>query len=248
MINFNKIAFFIFLFFLILDISIKYGSTAYINCTGDALPPAKAQWTRISGEPLNFKQIDNALVIPSFNFSDIGEYLCNLDNGIKPKGFHTVSLHGLISYAPRISKPDLKSFNVFEGDDVILICHCTLCTPSAAYALKDNDTIPNKSEDYPDYFLLKINFKNISLGDSGKYRCVLRNKIGSSEKHIELNVKASPNVENLKNVHQCNVNKYINSIDMKVTSSSNLTITSRIYNCISDGQSITVMLLGKLII
>lgn len=191
-------------------------------------------------------------MIPSFNFSDIGVYLCNLYNGIEPSADRQVKLQGLPSHAPRISKPDLKSFNVFEGDDVILICHCTLCTPSAAFAYKsvgnqDNDTIPYKSEDNPEYFRLKINFKNISLSDSGKYRCVLRNEIGSSEKTIDLNVKSSPNIEHLKNVHQCNVNKHINSIDLKATS-SNLTITSKIYDCISDDQSITVMLLGKLTI
>lgn len=186
-------------------------------------------------------------MIPSFNFSDIGEYLCNLDNGIPPSEDRKVSLHGSISYAPRISKPDLKTFNVFEGDDVTLICHCRLCEPTGVFATKDNVTIQKEDEDNKEDFRLKINLKNISLGDSGEYRCKLGNGFGSSEKNMELNVKPSPNVEHLKNVHKCNVNKHINAIDLKATS-FNLTITSRIYDCISDDQSITVMLLGKLII
>lgn len=186
-------------------------------------------------------------MIPSFNFSDIGEYICNLDNGIPPSEDRKVSLHGLISYAPRISKPDLKSFNVFEGDDVTLICHCRLCEPNQVLATKDNVTIKPEAEDNKEDYRLKINLENISFDDSGEYRCKLVNKFGFSEKIIELNVKPSPNVKHLKNVHQCNVNKNINSIDLKATS-ANLTITSRIYDCISDDQSITVMLLGKSII
>lgn len=238
----------------ILEIPVTYESLITISCDGDALPSATATW--ITPDTANFQQIGNSLVFRSFDITDEGMYVCSLGNGIEPNATRYVQLIGIANTsnsAPKVFKPNAKYIDVYESDNVTLTCRCTMCpqiNQAMFHKLNGNDT---KSPDVmpqqmPNRFGLQRKFENISANDSGSYHCVLENSNGMDEFTIELNVKRLPNVEQSKDLHQCNVNKDVIAIHLE-TLTTNLTIPSKAYKCISSdvqSTSITVLLLGKL--
>lgn len=240
-------------------ILIKYGDSVAINCTADALPPAKTKWQLPSAE--NVQIIESPLKIPSFQFTDEGYYICELDNGIEPPAQRTILVRGETIAAPNITKPTVKYVNISEGNNITLLCHCEMCDPldKLLWVFENDqheltahgsleDVISSNEHNIIDY---QWKVENVSVNNSGTYTCQLNNQYGVDEYSIQVNVRQPPIVEKLEKdnlYHKCVVNKYVHFVEVKAKH-PNLTIPSKVYDCNSfDGTSVdlTIVIVGKL--
>lgn len=242
------------------DITVPYGESYPIECTAIALPPAQIKWKLPSAT--EFKIVDGPLIIDAMQFSDEGLYECMLDNGIEPVAMRQVKIIGDANSSPNISKPSVKQLNVFEGDDIILYCHCEMCQPltllmwnheNHMHENRTNDSnVGIKMYDNANIIDYPWSFKNISVENSGIYTCIMHNDYGSDTYSIEVNVRQSPKIATLQETssyHKCTSNQYAHSVELE-SENSNLTLPSNVYDCsASDAHSsdITIVLLGKFI-
>lgn len=241
-----------------LAIFIPYGESVAVNCSAVALPQAQLKWKLPSD--VDFKVFEMPLQIESFTFSDEGLYMCELSNGITPAAMRRVTLRGVARDAPNITKTDIRYLNVTEGDSVNLMCHCEMCEPLLDYmwlhenAIGKNQTNLSTTDYNSDEFANRIDYswkiESVSVNDSGKYICYMKNDFGSDTHSLELNVKIPPKIDGIRNdasYHMCSIDQQVNLV-LFDASDSIVTYPSRVYNCsASDMHSIdtTIVLLGN---
>lgn len=238
------------LFHLISEINPYYESSITVDCSADANPPANATWEY--PDTANFQKSGNSIVFSSFNVSDEGKYNCTLRNNIEPFVRREFKLFGKASSAPKITRFDRNSIEVYEGDDLRFTCRCTLCMPikkAFMYRIHESERIDviiasnNNTYEYEMFARLE----NVSVENSGTYVCSLENNVGTTNYTFDVNVRPSPDVKKVNNLYQCNVSEYVDSIDF-ATSIPNLTLASKLYDCYSSdtpNSPIAVMLIGR---
>lgn len=233
------------------DYRVNYGDSLSIPCTADAVPAAQTKWKLPSSD--EFKIFDGPLEIPSVNATNEGYYICELDNGIERPVQRKVLVRVDATEPPVIFKPNFKSINISEGDDITLVCHCEMCEPleTLMWTFEDNNhTIhESKSNDIQsDRFSNKLDFfwkkTHVKANDSGTYTCQLINAFGTDVYSIDVNVKQPPTVQPEHSYHKCNANKDVTAFE--VVANNAHTIAPVVYDCsASNGVNATIVILGK---
>lgn len=237
---------------------IPYGESVDVNCTGVASPLAQVKWKFPMDTEFNI--FETPLQIQSFKFSDEGLYECELSNGVEPAALRRVTLRGEAKNAPNISKPGIKYLNITEGDNLNLMCHCEMCEPLQdfmwlhEYSDGKNETNLSMSDYNSDKFSNRIDYslkiESVSVEDSGKYTCYLKNAFGSDTYSIELNVKIPPKIDKIEDkdmYHKCSVNQQANLVLFDAKDSTR-TVPSHVYDCSGTDAHVAdtnIVLLGK---
>lgn len=239
-------------------IFVKFGESILLNCTGDAFPKATAKWKRPFSS--KFEAIGSPLVISKISSTNVGDYICQLENGVEPKVQRTVHVHSQANDKPTVLKPSIKQVTITEGDNITLLCKCKQCLDGSEEILWYRDT-PQKiaetnpimnidTDDVKNVISYPWELMNVSLKDSGKYTCHFANGFGEDKYSIKLNVKKSLNIGNVKSGShlKCISNSDVNMIEVLEHQNTGTQLFSSVYDCTSTDakdSDISVLLLGK---
>lgn len=236
-------------------LNVNYGSEIDLNCTGDAFPSVTANWStplsngfEISGSPLK---------IPSFKWMNQGDYICILDNGVKPAAIRKITLFAA-DKSPNLLKPNWTEVHLFEGDDIIMDCICERCEyPANLWWFYENNSNPlnaiNITANLTRYQQLKrIEIRNVSVNDGGLYKCQMEcsHQNCMDEFSIKVIVRKPQTIANMpqtQQFYQCKADT--NIVDSIKFTHLDGTIVSNTYDCRSvvDDKSanFSIILLGK---
>ncbi|CAG9804563.1 unnamed protein product [Chironomus riparius] len=156
---------------------LKKGEKLILNCTVDGSPLPKIQWrkgTDLFGEG-EILSIDNL----HFHHSDIYSCIAENSQGIVKKFFKVD-----VTSAPYIDDTiSLQTkFQKMIGDSVILKCNSIIANPSPLHFwFKDNELLDDEADD-------TMIIEHLKATDSGKYRCLAKNKLGSAKIEYEISI------------------------------------------------------------
>lgn len=235
----------------------KFGESIALNCTGDAFPRATAKWKRPFSP--KFEAIGSPLVISKVSSMNVGDYICQLENGVEPKAKRIIHVHARASAKPSVLKPSVQQVTITEGDNITLLCKCEQCLDGSEEIFwyretqkiaENNPSINIEVDEVKNIISHPWELVNVSSKDSGKYTCHFANGIGADEYSIKLNVKKSLNIGNVKRGShlKCVTNSDVNMIEILEYNPTETQIYSSFYDCTSsdaEHSDIFVMLLGK---
>ncbi|XP_072101165.1 basement membrane-specific heparan sulfate proteoglycan core protein isoform X3 [Mobula birostris] len=167
------------------SITTTAGQTATLRCSATGYPTPIIQWSKLRAPlPWQHKIVDGALVIPHVGLQDSGQYICNASNSA---GFNELFIMLDVETTPYATF-DVETVTVRVGE--IIRLHClSQGTPPITYEWsKVNGTLPNRA--IKRNGILQINLAVVS--DSGKYRCLVKNRVGESDAVATVNVRSPP--------------------------------------------------------
>lgn len=240
-----------YIYYAIPELYVNYGSEVNLNCTGDAFPSVIANWST----PLSngFQMSGSPLIIPSFKWTNQGEYICELDNGVKFGAIRKIKLFA-VEKSPNLLKPNLTEVNVFDGDDIVMDCMCERCEyPANLRWLYENNSDPLNSINITtslthDQQLKRIELRNVSINESGIYKCQMQCSHQScmDEFSVKINIRKSQTIANMlqnKQFYRCKADMNANFIQLDGTTPSNM------YSCGSalgdKSANFSIILVGK---
>ncbi|XP_075331347.1 basement membrane-specific heparan sulfate proteoglycan core protein isoform X3 [Odontesthes bonariensis] len=170
------------------------GQTATLRCEAHGFPSPTITWSKLrSPLPRRHKVVNNNLVLPGVGRQDSGEYICSATNNM---GTTEVTVMLDVETPPyAASMPDDVAVRVGEVIRLQCLAHGT---PPLTYSWTKMDGIlpPRAQVNEGD---LQINLA--AAEDAGSYKCVARNKVGTSEVVAKVTVRSplavrvSPQVE-----------------------------------------------------
>ncbi|XP_069775261.1 basement membrane-specific heparan sulfate proteoglycan core protein isoform X3 [Narcine bancroftii] len=167
------------------SITTTAGQTATLRCSATGYPTPIIQWSKLRAPlPWQHKIVEGSLVIPNVGLQDSGQYICNASNSA---GFNELFIMLDVETIPYATF-NVEVVTVRVGE--IIRLHClSQGTPPITYEWsKINGTLPDRA--ITRNGILQINLAVVS--DSGKYRCLVKNKVGQSEAISTVNVKSPP--------------------------------------------------------
>ncbi|XP_072305364.1 basement membrane-specific heparan sulfate proteoglycan core protein isoform X2 [Eucyclogobius newberryi] len=170
------------------------GQTASLRCDAQGFPAPSVSWSKLRAPlPWRHKTVDNTLILPAVGRQDSGEYICTASNNMGVSEA-TVTLD---VETPPYTTSTLGDVAVRVGEVIRLQCLAHGTPPlSFAWTKEDRDLPPRAEAEGGD---LQINLATAE--DAGSYKCVVSNRVGSSEVVVNVNVrsplsvKVSPQVE-----------------------------------------------------
>uniref|UniRef100_A0A0K0E047 Hemicentin-1 n=1 Tax=Strongyloides stercoralis TaxID=6248 RepID=A0A0K0E047_STRER len=172
--------------------SVKINDIIELPCEVTIHPKPKVQW-RFNNKPINiygdqYSVKDNfALIIKNVNEHQSGEYTCIVTN---EAGEAKKSLKLSVKTYPIIAQSE-DAYALREGDKISLPCEATgFPKPEITWYFNNNKITDGKVDSNGN-----LTIENIKASQRGKYKCVARNEIGTSEKEIVLNVHVAPTIE-----------------------------------------------------
>ncbi|XP_056315067.1 B-cell receptor CD22-like [Danio aesculapii] len=185
---------------------IMSGDSVTLNCSSDSNPPAEISWFKEetsvgSGRIFNISKISS---------DDSGEYKCRARNEHGEEYSDPVTLD--VQYPHRnVSVSVSGSAVIKEGDSVTLSCNSDLNPPAEINWFKGEIFVGTGRN---------FNISNISSGDSGEYKCRVRNEHGEKfSDPVTLDVQYPPR-----------------NVSVSVTDSGQLWFDSVSLMCISDAN------------
>ncbi|XP_041129698.1 basement membrane-specific heparan sulfate proteoglycan core protein-like isoform X5 [Polyodon spathula] len=174
-------------------IAVERGTTT-LRCTATGYPIPTITWSKLRAPlPWQHKVVNNSLIIPNLGQQDSGQYICNATNAA---GTSEITIMLDVESPPYTTLlPD--DLTVRVGEVIRLQCLAHGTHPLQYQWSKVNGTLPTKAEVQEG--TLQINLA--TAADSGTYKCVVKNNVGTSDALAKVNVRSplsvrvSPQVE-----------------------------------------------------
>ncbi|XP_055079317.1 basement membrane-specific heparan sulfate proteoglycan core protein isoform X9 [Periophthalmus magnuspinnatus] len=170
------------------------GQTAILRCDAHGFPDPTISWSKLRAPlPWRHKIVDNSLILPAVGRQDSGEYICTASNKM---GASEATIN-LDVETPPYTTSTLDDVAVRVGEVIRLQCLAHGTIPLSYTWTKVGGDLPPRAE--VEGGDLQINLATAE--DAGSYKCVVSNRVGSSEVVVNVNVrsplsvKVSPQVE-----------------------------------------------------
>ncbi|XP_031762630.1 basement membrane-specific heparan sulfate proteoglycan core protein isoform X7 [Xenopus tropicalis] len=159
------------------------GDRASLSCTAVGNPAPKITWSKLRAPlPWQHEIVNDTLIIPKAALQDSGQYICNASNA---EGYSEVFVTLDVETPPYATTlPDEVSVSVGEVIQIQCLAHGT--SPLKFQWSKVNGSLPDRATVRDS--TLHINLAKAA--DAGTYRCVVGNKVGSSEAFAQVSVLA----------------------------------------------------------
>ncbi|KAG6454119.1 hypothetical protein O3G_MSEX008521 [Manduca sexta] len=194
------------------DAVIKYNTTGIFLCKIDASPPAKITWYRNGKELGTDERIvispdGSVLAIPHMDPYLQGHYTCDASNVLKRETFKfNVAISGV--EAPKIDK-SIDEVHVAKGSDVKLICRVTEGIPLPRYIWHYKGNSHERFKKIRGIYGNKVQLRDVTVLNSGLYKCMVFNPIGHDVHDIKLVVEYPPKIKESENNVSGNVGEEI---------------------------------------
>ncbi|XP_043356001.1 basement membrane-specific heparan sulfate proteoglycan core protein isoform X3 [Dermochelys coriacea] len=165
-------------------LTVVAGETATLQCSATGDPPPTIQWSKLRAPlPWQHRVVNNTLLIPRVAQQDSGQYICNASNAASfTEAFVTLDVE-IPPYAT--SLPEEVSVQVGEAVQLQCLAHGT---PPLHYQwTKANGSLSSHA-------VLResaLHISPIAPEDSGTYRCLVSNRVGSAETFAQVSVEGS---------------------------------------------------------
>ncbi|XP_004643987.1 immunoglobulin superfamily member 10 [Octodon degus] len=167
------------------------GESLSLHCVSDGIPKPNVKWTTPSGYTIDRPQINGkyllhengTLVIKEAMTYDRGNYICKAQNSVG-QALITIPVM-IVAYPPRITNPPTRSILTRTG--VAFRLHCValgIPKPEITWErpghslLSSTSKRRNPESDLP-HPRGTLVIQNPQISDSGTYKCVARNPVGS---------------------------------------------------------------------
>ncbi|XP_068136939.1 immunoglobulin superfamily member 10 [Hyperolius riggenbachi] len=176
------------------------GETLSLHCLSDGIPKPSVVWTLPSGYVIDrpqfngkYRVVENGtLVIQDVNIHDRGNYLCKVKNNA---GETSISVSVMIiAYPPRITTKAPQNIHTRAGSPIHLNCIAIgIPKPEITWELPDSSVLTTAGKGRPTGTELlhpqgTLVVQNPKLSDSGMYRCIARNPLGTDSSSTYLKV------------------------------------------------------------
>ncbi|KAJ6636829.1 Hemicentin-1, partial [Pseudolycoriella hygida] len=168
------------------------GSTCYIKCEASGRPPPKIQFRKDGVPIINNEQIitdNNTLILKETRLSDEGVYECEAINAV---GTATKNCSLLVVAPPKLTTHANPREITVEGSQIALPCQVYALPPPKITWFFNNETLSTNVRKY----VLEngtLSFKAL-FADSGTYKCVAENEIGTLVQELVLVVYVKPKI------------------------------------------------------
>ncbi|KAL1275312.1 hypothetical protein QQF64_034935, partial [Cirrhinus molitorella] len=161
------------------------GGSVTLSCSSDANPAVNYTWYRDTEGLLNPVQTGPNLTINNTNSTHSGRYYCTAEN---KHGTQNTSVLLDVQYAPKNTSAHVNPAGlVLEGGSVTLSCSSD-ANPAVNYTWnRDTEGLLNPVQTGPN---LTIN--NTNSTHSGRYYCTVKNKYGTQNTSVLLDVQYAP--------------------------------------------------------
>ncbi|KAM4042569.1 immunoglobulin superfamily member 10 isoform 1-T1 [Anomaloglossus baeobatrachus] len=176
------------------------GETLSLHCLSDGIPRPSVTWSLPSGYIIDRPQVNGkysllengTLVVEETTINDRGNYLCKAKNNA---GEAAISIPVMIvAYPPRITNKPPHNIHTRVGSPVHLNCIAIgIPKPEISWELPDLSILTTASKGRPTGSELlhpqgTLVVQNPRTSDSGMYRCIAKNQLGTDSSATYLNV------------------------------------------------------------
>ncbi|KAM4703219.1 basement membrane-specific heparan sulfate proteoglycan core protein [Rhinophrynus dorsalis] len=157
------------------------GGRAVLRCSAVGDPTPTITWSKLRAPlPWQHQVVNNTLIIPKVAQQDSGQYICNASN---TNGYSEVYITLDVEMPPYTTTlPEATSVSAGEVIEIQCLAHGT--APLRYQWTKVNGSLPDRAAVRGS--ILHIN--QATPRDTGTYRCVASNKVGSSEAFSQVRV------------------------------------------------------------
>ncbi|KAJ8258098.1 hypothetical protein GJAV_G00193140 [Gymnothorax javanicus] len=162
---------------------VEEGQTTTLRCHAYGHPTPTITWSKLRAPlPWRHRVVNNTLILPGVARQDSGQYICNATNSL---GTSEVTVMLDVETRPYATcLPDDLAVRV--GEVIRLQCLSHGTPPLRFQWTKVNGSLSNRAE--VDDGNLQINLA--TAADAGTYKCVVSNKVGSSEALAKVAVRS----------------------------------------------------------
>uniref|UniRef100_A0A674KBM4 Heparan sulfate proteoglycan 2 n=1 Tax=Terrapene triunguis TaxID=2587831 RepID=A0A674KBM4_9SAUR len=165
-------------------LTVVAGETATLQCSAIGDPPPTIQWSKLRAPlPWQHRVVNNTLLIPRVAQQDSGQYICNASNAA---GF-TEAFITLDVETPPYATSLPEEVSVSAGEAVQLQCLAHGTPPLHYQWSKANGSLSSNA-------VLResaLHIRPTVPEDSGTYRCLVSNRVGSAETFAQVSVQGS---------------------------------------------------------
>ncbi|XP_075720123.1 immunoglobulin superfamily member 10 [Rhinoderma darwinii] len=176
------------------------GETLSLHCLSDGIPRPSVIWTLPSGYIIDRPQVNGkysllengTLVIQETTIHDRGNYLCKAKNNAGESAISVAVM--IVAYPPRITNKSPHNIHTRVGSPVHLSCMAIgIPKPEISWELPDLSVLTTTSKGQPTGVELlhpqgTLVVRNPRTSDSGTYRCIAKNQLGTDSSTTYLKV------------------------------------------------------------
>lgn len=196
-----------------------------IGCTIESEPISNIHWKFRQKNEGNFVIYDqNPFPLKNFSAEHEGLYICIAKNDINSIE-RLIKVKGSATRKPEIINNYSKSIVASVADDLKLNCHCEMCEPITEFMWIHENVETRQSislfgkhmkGNWSNQADLSLTLTNLTLNNTGIYKCIMANSFGQDLHEISLIVKQPPaipmvGVNNEKIVSNCRLKNIFNS-------------------------------------
>ncbi|XP_029027936.1 immunoglobulin superfamily member 10 isoform X2 [Betta splendens] len=178
-----------------------FGEPLFLHCLSDGSPRPKIYWTLPGGHTLTRPQVlgryqfleNGTLVVQDASLHDRGNYICRARNDAG-EAMVTVPVI-IIGYPPRITTAPPTSVSAVTGTPIQLNCAATgIPRPEILWELPDHSVLSSADQGRPSgsellYPQGTLIIQRPTTSDSGTYKCMAKNHLGTHSRVSFVHVK-----------------------------------------------------------
>eukprot|EP00079_Xenopus_tropicalis_P037485 XP_017951256.1 PREDICTED: basement membrane-specific heparan sulfate proteoglycan core protein [Xenopus tropicalis] len=157
------------------------GGQATLSCSASGNPTPTITWSKLRAPlPWQHQVVNNTLIIPNVAQQDSGQYICNASNA----DGHAEVYVTLDVETPAYATTLPHEASVSPGEPIQIQCLAHGTPPIKFQWSRVDGTLPGQASIQDGV----LHIDQASASDSGTYRCVASNKVGSSEAFAQVTV------------------------------------------------------------